>query len=273
MKWQNLFINDIEAYSLHDNLSYVYDKLNLIKSQGMACGPVGIYPSKYPICVKPVYNLYGGGRDVMKIENVDDYEEFLSEWRPSGAFWMPLLKGKIYSIDILFNKGKVAFIDAFKNENSHDIFGLTTESKHSNSFSLSQSVVDFLERYIRNYTGPINIKIINNIIINIRLRWNRNNFIWQKRSEYMKCIPLWLDKNTAFIPLVDDICYVSCYIERGSNERENQRKLMQYQERYKIKLEDVNGFDQQDYLKIGVFITNSDERHEIMEIKMKNNWI
>ena len=273
MKWQELFIDDRTAYNLHNNLNYVYNKYNLIKSQDVACSPVGIYPTKYPICVKPIYNLYGGGRDILRIESREDYEEYLSEWRPSGMFWMPMLKGKVYSVDILFNKGKVAFIDAFKNETSNDVFGLTIESKHSNNFSLGQNIVDFLERYIKNYTGPINIKLVNNVIINIHLRWNKNNFIWQKRSEYMKCIPIWLDKNTAFAPLEDDICYISCYIERGSDETENQKKLMQYRNRYKIKLEDVSNLDQQEYLKIGVFIISSEERNEISEIKMKNNWI
>lgn len=273
MKWQNLFISDTEAYNLYEQLNYVYNKFNLIKVQGMVCHPIGIYPTKYPVCVKPVYNLYGGGRDLVKIDSVEHYEEFLSEWRPSGMFWMPYLKGKVYSVDILFNKGKIAFIDAFKNENNSDVFGLTIESRHSNNFLLNQSIVDFLERYITNYTGPINIKIVNNIVINIHLRWNLNNFIWQKRSEYMKCIPIWLEKNRAFIPLEDDICYVSCYIERDSDERENQRKLLQYRDKYKIKLENVNDLEQQDYLKIGVFIISTTEKHEIMDIKTKNNWI
>ena len=90
MKWQELFYNDVEAYARNPEFSWVYDKLNLIKDQGIACAPVGVNPTNYPVCIKPIVNLFGLSRDAHYIENIDDYEDFVDrkrfKWRAGIIF-------------------------------------------------------------------------------------------------------------------------------------------------------------------------------------------
>ena len=89
MKWQELFYNDVEAYARNPDFNWVYDKLSLVKDQGIACAPVGVNPNNYPVCIRPIINLFGMSRDAHYIENIDDYEEYITDERPSGQFWMP----------------------------------------------------------------------------------------------------------------------------------------------------------------------------------------
>jgi len=274
MKWQELFYNDVQAYMRHEDINWVYNKMALIKGQGIACAPVGVYPTNYPVCVKPIINLYGMSRDAHLVESSEDYEEYLLEERPSGQFWMPFLSGTQHTVDMLFRRGKIVFVDAFKCTPSDDIFGLFDSHVHVNDYVLPKNVADFLERKLRRYTGPLNVEIIDNVVIEVHLRWNGDNYMWRRRTEFIKCLPLWLSQCRAIPRIQEDVAYIPCFVDRDADLEVCQSTLYQYNDtRLRVHLDDVDGEHQQQYIRIGMFVVRNEDAREVKLIKIKNNWI
>lgn len=274
MKWEQLFYNDIEAYTKYSEFNWVYDKLTLIKEQGVACAPVGVNPTNYPVCIKPIVNLYGMSRDARYIENIEEYDDYLEDERPSGQFWMPYINDKQYTIDLLFHNGKIVFMDVFMCVPSERVFGLFDSHVHINDYALPKNIIEFLERKMRKYSGPMNIEVINTIIIEAHLRWNGDNYIWRKRTEVVKMIPLWMDKRKT-IPLINEnAVYIPCFVDREADIEACQETLMKYcDNRFKIYLDDGDGDHQQDYIRIGMFVVKDSDMREVKLIKVKNNWL
>jgi hypothetical protein len=274
MKWEELFYNDIEAYTRNPDFNWIYDKLSLIKEQGIACAPVGVNPTNYPVCIRPVINLYGMSRDTNYIENIDDYDDYLTDMRPSGQFWMPYLKENQYTIDLLFSKGKIVFMDVFRCVASEQVFGLSDNNIHINDYALPRNIIDFLERKMRKYTGPLNIEVIKDVIIECHLRWNTNNFMWRRRTEFIKMLPIWLDKRRNIPLITDDIVYIPCFVDMEADIESCQVTMRQYGiNRFKVYMDDIDGDHEQDYIRIGVFVVKEEDVREIKLIKSKNNWL
>jgi hypothetical protein len=274
MKWQELFYNDVEAYARNPEFSWVYDKLNLIKDQGIACAPVGVNPTNYPVCIKPIINLFGLSRDAHYIENIDEYEDYLTDERPSGQFWMPFINGNQYTIDLIFSKGKIIFMDVFQCIPSGRIFGLSEYHVHINDYALPRTVIEFLERKMRKYTGPMNIEVINDVVIEGHLRWNNDDYIWRRRTEFIKMLPLWLDKRKSIPFVTEDVAYVPCFVDREADIEACQDTLNQYGDnRFKVYLDEFDGDHHQGYVCLGTFVVRQHDLREINLIKVKNNWI
>jgi hypothetical protein len=274
MKWQELFYNDVEAYARNPDFNWVYDKLSLVKDQGIACAPVGVNPNNYPVCIRPIINLFGMSRDAHYIENIDDYEEYITDERPSGQFWMPFVNGKQYTIDLLFKRGKIVFMDVFQCIPSDKVFGLFEYNVHINDYALPRTVIEFLERKMRRYSGPMNIDVINDVIIEAHLRWNTDDYIWRKRTEFIKMLPLWLDKQKTIPLITENVVYIPCFVDREADIEAGQDTLSQYGDnKFRVYLDEVDGYHPQDYIRLGVFVVEIEDAREINLIKTKNNWL
>lgn len=70
--------------------------------QGLAHGPHGTIPDRYPVFSKPIYNMNGMGTGSRL---VTDEQEYLNAIDP-GHFWMPLFKGRHVSSDVALEKGR-----------------------------------------------------------------------------------------------------------------------------------------------------------------------
>lgn len=189
-------LTDIQAYIKFHNFNFIYNKLELIKSQSIPCAPVGIYPTKYPIVIKPILNLFGMSHDVMKINSDEEYETYLKQQPSPSNFWMPYLTGNHYTIDLFLWKGEIIFTNSFqsfssnnKNREKHKYriqqknnIGIFKEHRYIKSFVLSSTLQNFVSSYVKNYTGCLNIEVINNIILEMHLRWNGDNFIYRENS-------------------------------------------------------------------------------------------
>ena len=68
---------DDSAWLYYKNENWIYNKLNIALSQNIECGPIGVIPTNYPVVVKPIYNMFGGGIDARKINNSTELENCL----------------------------------------------------------------------------------------------------------------------------------------------------------------------------------------------------
>ena len=46
------------AYTINRDFRWAYNKLTITQMQNIPCGPVGTLPTEYPVCVKPMMNLF-----------------------------------------------------------------------------------------------------------------------------------------------------------------------------------------------------------------------
>jgi len=170
----NLFpTNDIASWIKYTEYNFIYDKLSLAQLQNLDCAPLPIIPAIFPVIVKPIINLYGMSRGFKKINN---YEEFILI-KDNGYFWEKYLDGDQYNYDIVIENGKI--IDSFcyhsvpLNEGTF-LYHQYIEKK------IPPNIVNLIENLMENYTGFMNIELIDGYIIEAHLRLNGDFFIFNE---------------------------------------------------------------------------------------------
>ena len=96
---------DEAAYSHPDFSNYriFYNKMHVCETQNIPNGPIGTNPIQYPIILKPVFNLRGGGMESQVVHNREQYEST----QLTSLFWSPYVMGEHYSIDLILRKGEI----------------------------------------------------------------------------------------------------------------------------------------------------------------------
>lgn len=168
----DITFNDFDAWEKYPEYKKIYNKLWLVEQQKIACGPIGTTPKSYPIIIKPIINLYGMSRGFKKINNKDEYFSNQAD----GCFWMPFLDGINYTVDLILSKGKV--IQQFFMESFPSVDGTFLYHHYLPKMKLSKKLVNFIEINFKNYSGPMNIEVINNVIIEGHLRLNGDCYIY-----------------------------------------------------------------------------------------------
>ena len=176
----------------------IYNKLYLSELQDLYCGPIGIYPKKYPIIIKPIINLYGMSNKFIKINNFEEYIEKEKDY--IGMFWQKYLPGDQYNIDINMKNGKI--IQYYTVKSIPDNKGMFKYHYYYSKYRLSKKIIIFLETILKNYTGFLNIEVINNYIIEIHLRLNGDLFLYTKKNiDRMIERKRTIIKNKCFFPI------------------------------------------------------------------------
>lgn len=159
--------SDDVGWLLNPKHNWVYNKLLVAQSQNLACGPIGIEPKAYPIVVKPIINLAGGGVGAFVCHNYEQYK-MLKDY--AGYFWSEYLFGEHYSIDLMIIRGEIVFDISFIGEKLHfglfDYWYLTNASK--DTLNILQL---WVSKYLSDYTGCLNVEVIDNTIIEAHLRF------------------------------------------------------------------------------------------------------
>ena len=168
----NIITNDIESWEIQRDHNKIYNKLWLIDCQNIDCGPIGTNPTQYPIIIKPIINLYGMSKGFKKIK---DKEEYLKN-QDDGTFWMPYFEGDNFTIDLIIDKGKI--VGYYALESFPDINGTFKYHKYQPNYKLSDKNYKFIEDNLKGYSGPLNIEIINNNIIEAHLRLNGDYYLY-----------------------------------------------------------------------------------------------
>jgi hypothetical protein len=160
--------DDLDAFAWNPRHRWIYDKLRVAQSQGLACGRRESPPRHYPVFCKPVTNLKGMGLDIHVLRNAQDLQAFCT----AGHFWMTLLRGDHVSTDL-------AVIDGAAVWNRHTIgrpgpegtFDYWTVRAHY-SDELTQTCHAWVHTNLAGYTGMVNIETIGGLIIEAHLRFS-----------------------------------------------------------------------------------------------------
>jgi hypothetical protein len=156
------------AYSQPENKSYkwVYNKINICETQNLACGPIGTEPTEYPVIIKPIINLWGGGNSIKIAHNKEQYDNI----KTAGLFWSPFQLGEHYSVDVLVLDGQVVETIWFRGEKLQLGMFDYWELVHNYSSKLYCFIEDWVKHYLKDYTGCLNLEIIGDYIVEAHLR-------------------------------------------------------------------------------------------------------
>ena len=96
---------DADAWEWFPAHRWVYDKLRVAMSQGIAAAPHGVMPPGFPVFSKPITNLRGMGTGSQVIRSAAQYKSALTP----GHFWMELLRGEHVSTDVAVLEGRAVW--------------------------------------------------------------------------------------------------------------------------------------------------------------------
>jgi len=157
--------NDINAWGHFPEFNWIYNKLEVCKTQNIECAPIGITPPIFPVILKPIINLYGMGWGCYIVNNKDEYHKKSSF---PGYFWMPLFKGRHLSFDFVLANGKIEWYGCLEGYPSTNGMFDYWESLPDENIPIFLS--EWIAKYLTNYTGCLNIEIIDDKIIDCHLR-------------------------------------------------------------------------------------------------------
>lgn len=160
--------DDIEAYRLYPAHRWIYNKLLVAESQGIACAPYGVTPPNFPVFSKPIYNLHGMGIESRVIQTKAEYEQQL---RP-GHFWLELLTGDHVSTDAALLDGRVVWMRHVRGHplagGAFDYWTIEAEDRPE----LSRYCIAWIERHLDTYSGLLNVESLGGRIFEAHLRFS-----------------------------------------------------------------------------------------------------
>jgi hypothetical protein len=159
---------DSDAWIWHPRESWIYDKLRIAQSQGLACGPHGIEPKHFPVFSKPIFNLKGMGVGSRALRSLADYE---ASYTP-GHFWTELLTGEHLSSDFALVEGEVRWSrhttgNPLGPNGMFDYWIVHGEGRPV----LEDYVGSWARRHLPHYTGMLNVETLGGRIIEAHLRF------------------------------------------------------------------------------------------------------
>jgi hypothetical protein len=159
--------SDEMAWTVNPKYRWVYNKLELALSQGIPAAPLGVEPTEYPVIVKPITNLSGGGIGAFVCHTHEQYKKCKDI---AGYFWSRYHFGTHYSIDLIVVNGDIKLDITFVGEKLQlglfDYWYLTKANQ--NTLHIIQ---EWICKNIPTYTGCLNLEVLDNVIIEAHLRF------------------------------------------------------------------------------------------------------
>jgi hypothetical protein len=159
--------DDTDAYVLHPDHRWVYNKLLVCERQGIEHAPHGISPAHYPVFSKPIYNLRGMGSGGRVLRSRAEYDRGLTP----GHMWMRLLTGEHVSTDVALVWGEPVWwrhtVGSALPDGMFDYWTVLGEARAD----LEGGLGDWARTHLRGYTGLVNFETIGGGIIECHLRF------------------------------------------------------------------------------------------------------
>lgn len=210
--------NDFRAIELYENHRWLYNKKIIAKSQNIEYGDSNKIPSKYPIIVRPIVNLYGMGKDAFFVDNSKDFKI------PTDFFWAEVLKGKHISVDIFFNNNTIQDYIAF--EGLPDKLFTFDHWEYLPDYKLPTNIVKWTNKYLKKYNGVFNIEILDKRIIECHLRMGDLNYF--QNEELINCV-IKCHQNKEFkLPKLNKIYLLPVFVDKGKYVKLKDEDIYRY---------------------------------------------
>lgn len=180
-------VNDKEAWRLNPKHRHIYNKLELALWQGLMAAPSETAPAKLGIepeqqvFVKPIRNLAGMSLNARTLAARDVPRE-------PGSFWCTQLMGQQTSSDCFVQDGKPVWFAhtqaACKKNKNRPVYWEIGVDLPENEIIIRK----FLDAQLSDYTGLLNVEIIDGYIIEAHLRGSNAFFDFYGQQ----FIPTWV---------------------------------------------------------------------------------
>jgi hypothetical protein len=157
---------DADAYLWNPAHRWIYNKLLVAASQGLACAPHGVCPPEFPVFSKPITNLQGMG---VGSRVLPDQKHYVRHATP-GHFWMTLLEGEHVSSDVAVVRGRAAW---WRHCRGTPAGGGTFDHwliEAGQRPELEAYLGAWVSQHLADYTGIMNLESIGGRIIEAHLR-------------------------------------------------------------------------------------------------------
>jgi hypothetical protein len=158
---------DTDSWNWYPRHRWVYDKVLVAQSQGVAAAPHGVDPPAFPVFSKPITNLKGMGVGSRILRSATDYAEHYAP----GHMWMALLEGRHVSSDVAVVDGEPAW---WRHVTGRPIVEGTFDywMIHAAPDSAIEARCGaWIRAHMAGYTGMMNIETIGGTIIEVHLRF------------------------------------------------------------------------------------------------------
>ncbi len=159
--------DDLDCWELHPTHRWVYDKLRIAKSQGIAAAPHGFMPENYPVFSKPNVNLKGMGIGSLAIHSDGEMRKSYKQ----GHMWMMLLTGEHVSSDCAVVDGALQWIRHATGFTSTGGMFDYWKIHAAENLTLEDFLSKWISKHMAGYTGMMNFETIGGQIIEAHLRF------------------------------------------------------------------------------------------------------
>jgi hypothetical protein len=158
---------DADSWTWYPRHRWVYDKVAVALSQGLAAAPHGVEPKKYPVFSKPITNLKGMGVGSRVLRDAADYT---THYAP-GHMWMTLLDGRHVSSDVAVLDGKpVWWRHATGAPGAEGTFDYWTVHADADA-AIEAHCGAWIAQHLADYSGMLNLETIGGRAIEVHLRF------------------------------------------------------------------------------------------------------
>jgi hypothetical protein len=158
---------DNDAWQWFPAQRWIYNKLAVALSQGLAAGPHGTPPPGFPVFSKPIINLKGMGVGSRVLNSQADYD---AHYAP-GHFWMTLLEGRHVSSDVAVVGGEPRWwrhvTGKPAGEGTFDYWIIHAEPDET----IEAPCRAWIEKNLPGFSGMLNLETIGGTIIEAHLRF------------------------------------------------------------------------------------------------------
>lgn len=163
---------DIIAYNNNPKYQFVYDKLFIATSQSMTAGTLNdTTQATYPIFIKPRYgHKTSSSKNCYKIASPEELKPFLKK---KEMMWSEFVDSKESMTDFFLINGEIVYQITYIYSEKQN--GFADDWKFiSPDNEPPQEIVEWVNRYMIGYTGPVNVQYRSTKIIEVGLRFARS---------------------------------------------------------------------------------------------------
>ncbi len=165
--------SDTWAWELLPKYRWLYNKMEICKTQNIPAHPDGMNPPKsvFPVICRPIINLYGMGCGIKVCQTFEEWDK--DDYSP-GHFWMPYFEGLHLSMDLAVSGGVSRWFCLMQGMDPHAIGVFDYWQIRSlgglDDKSLGRMIDEWIANHLPDYTGMLNIELIGNRIIEVHPR-------------------------------------------------------------------------------------------------------
>jgi hypothetical protein len=162
---------DSKAYRLNVQHQHIYDKLFIVQSQSISGGDLkDLKNPTFPFFIKPRWgHKTSSSKDCYKINS---HAELTPHLHKKNMMWSEFIDAKEGMTDFVLVNGEIVYQLTYVY--SEKQYGFADVWKHVSSENKPpHEIIEWVNRHMTNYTGPLNVQYRASIIIEVGMRFAR----------------------------------------------------------------------------------------------------